>query len=490
MSQYAQWGEGLSLRVRASVLSRRRPWPAALAFGVAFAGTVAVAMLQGEKLFYNDAAHYWLLGETFIVNGHFSLLNFNDALRGYVLPLIYHGLQTLISDFAWTSSSMVKLFNALTFALIGTVLGPAFIRTVWPQQPPWGIARRLLLTALLTVFWSGFLNFPLSDLPALAMGLLTLIAIARTDSPGWMLIAGVALAMTIDIRVEYVPLAPVVVALVVWAWLDRRNTRHASVARRCLCAGLLIVGFAVVSLPQSLSAHRYYGIWSFLPDASSTNVAGGFYTPGMSIQGFDGYIGDGNQSTGMSYVYPAGRRLLEEQKEDKITSTSQYIGLFVSHPLVMGGLIASHIVNGLDPLYSTPYIENLHSQWQLWGRILGFLLLFLTLLRLLWPTARRMLGPGRLRYLAALSLCCVTSLPGGIERRYLLPVYLLSYSVALIPHWPNPIASSYGTGLRRFRTAAIIAVALLVYTSVVWYITNDATSHLALGARDPLYGVN
>ncbi len=462
------------------MLPRRWPWPTVLAFGVAFAGTLAVAMLQGEKPFYGDSGGYWSLGTMFTVHGHFSLLNFNSPLRGYLLPLVSHGLQVLAAKFAWTSSSVVRLFNALVFALIGTVLGPALIKTVWPTQPSWRLGRRLALTALLVVYWGGFLNFPLSDFPGLALALLTLVAVARTDSPVWMLVAGAALGMALDVRAAYVPLAPVVVGLVVWTWFDQRGTRHASTSHRALCAGSLLIAFAAVSLPQSLSAHRYHGTWSFVPDASILEPAGTYYTTGMSVQGYDTYILPGGQGVAVNYVYPAGQQLLREQKEGRIASTNQYIELFASHPLVMGGLIFRHIVNGLDPLYNTPYVENLHNEAHVWERISGFLLLFLALLRVLWPAARRLLGPGRLRYLVALSLCCVTTLPSSMERRYMLPVYLLVYALALTPRWPSPVGQ-VGTGLRRLQAPAVLAASFLAFAFVVWYITSDALSHLRLG---------
>jgi hypothetical protein len=480
MSQHTLSGRGLSWRVRAKAQERRWPRSAALAFGVAFTGTLAVSLLQGEKQFYNDSSEYWSLAATFTVHGHFSLLNFSNGERGYVLPLINHVIQVLATKLAWTSSSTVKLSNSLLFALIGTVLGPALMKTVWPRQPTWGVGRRLMLVALLVVFWSGYLNFPLSDFPGLAMALLTLVAVARSDSPGWMLMAGVALGMSINMRAAYIVFAPAVVALVAWTWLSQRGTRHASVSHRVLCAGLVMIGFAAISLPQSLAAHRHYGTWSFLPDASTVQPAGMFLGPGMTIEARDTYVGSG-RSILMSYGYPAGQRLLAEQKGGKIASTSQYIALFASHPIVMGGLIVGHIVNSLDPLYSTPYIENLHNTGQTWGRIVGFLLVFIALLRVLWPAARRRLGPGRLWYLVALAACCATTVPSPIERRYMLVLYLLSYTLALMPGWPNPIRSSSDVvGLRRFQVAAIIAVSLLAYASVVWYFTDAALSNLRL----------
>jgi hypothetical protein len=477
MSQRAHTGG--TVRWRATGVTIARGWPssALVAFSVAFAGTLAIAMLQGEKPFYEDSHGYWTLGETFFVHGHFSLLNFSSGLRGYLYPLINHVLQRLDADLKWTASSTVKLSNALVFALIGAVLAPALIRTVWPAQPSWGIGRRLALTALLVVFWSGYLNFPLSDFPGLAAGMLTLVAVARTDSPGWMLTAGIALGMTVNFRAAYLPLAPMVAALLAWTWLAQRGKPHASASRRALCAGLLVVGFAMISLPQSLSAHRHFGIWSFVPSAPTFEPASTFFTPGMYMENRDTYILGNSSNDLMVYDYPAGQRLLEAQKGEQIASTSQYLGLFLSHPIVMGGLIIGHVVNSMDPLYSTPYVENVHNEGRTWGRIAAFLLIFVALVRVSWPAARRRLGPSRLRYLAALSICCVTTVPTDIERRYFLPLYLLSYALALTPGWPSPLSPAT-VGLRRFRTPAIIGVCFVAYAAVVWYFTSEAINHL------------
>src|SRR5205823_4473777 len=80
-----------------------------------------------------------------------------------------------------TPSHGVKLFNALMFALIGAVLAPRLAEITWPRFQ-WGIGRRLSLTALLLLFWNGYLDFPLSDFPALAMALLALIAVDRSST--------------------------------------------------------------------------------------------------------------------------------------------------------------------------------------------------------------------------------------------------------------------------------------------------------------------
>lgn len=452
-------------------LSSRR-W-LGLAVAVAFAGTLLVGLLQGARTFYGDSGEYWALADTFTRFGHFSLLNFESPVRGYGLPLIIYALEAVGEGVGWSQSSVVTIFNAVLFVLIGAVLAPRLAEIAWPERH-WGSGRRVALTVMLLVFWSGNLNYPLSDFPGLAMAMLALVAIAQPDSPGWMLVAGSASAMAINIRPAYLPFLPILVVLVAWAWFEQRGVRHASLVRRILCVGLLVVGFLATSLPQSLSGHRYYGTWNFIPGASEN--AKERLTLGMTDQRYDTYEGPQGPSA-IAYSDAASLRLLEQQPESKVNSLSQYVGLIVSHPAIMVPLLARHIVNGLDARYSTVYVEHFDSGGHIWLRLAGFLLVFLALTRVIWPSARRGLGPARWRYLVALSLCCLTIVPTAIETRYMLPVYLVSYILVLAPGWPSPIGQAEA-GLRRFRTLMILTGACLVFMAVVWHMVSGVNGHV------------
>jgi hypothetical protein len=459
------------------VSSRRWRGPAVTAFGVAFAVTLLVGLLQGTRTFYGDSGQYWTLGDSFTHFGHFSLLNFEDPVRGYGLPLVLYGLKTVDEGVHWSSSSVVTIFNALVFVLIGTILAPRFAEAAWPQRR-WGFGRRVALTALLLVFWSGNLNYPLTDFPGLAMALLALVAIAQPDSPGWMLTAGVAGGIAINLRPAYLLFVPMFAVIIAWTWFEQRAAPHASLARRALCACLLVAGFAIASLPQSLSAHRYHGTWSFIPGAS-INLEEEKLTAGLSSQRYDTYEGPRGPSA-IVYGDATGQRLLEQQPEGKINGLSQYVGLIASHPTVMVPLFTRHIVNGLDARYSTIYVEHYDSGGRTWLRLAGFLLVFLALARVLWPSARRALGPARWRYPFALLLCSLTSVATEIETRYMLPVYLLCYILALAPGWPNPLGPAED-GLRRFRTPAVLAVACLAFMAIVWHMVSAVHGHVVFG---------
>ena len=93
------------------------------------------------------------------------------------------------------------------------------------------------------MFWSGFLPFPLTDFPALAMSMLALVCVSRSNSPAWMLVAGLSTAAAINMRPSYVLILPIIVVLMFWAWFERRPTGQVLIKRGGLCIGLLIVAF-------------------------------------------------------------------------------------------------------------------------------------------------------------------------------------------------------------------------------------------------------
>jgi hypothetical protein len=454
--------------------TRSRPWPAVAAFIIAFAGALLVGLLQGFRPFYADAAGYWTLASSFTQAGHFSLLNYESELRGYVLPLVIYLLKLLATTSYSSQSTVATVFNALLFALIGAVLAPRLAEVTWPEQH-WGAPRRVALTTVLLVFWSGDLNYPLTDFPGLAMVLLALVAIARADRPGWMLLAGIAGGAAVNLRPAYLPLALMLLVVLVLNWSEQPGAAHTSTTRRALCAGLLVLGFVAVSLPQGLSTHRHYGTWSFIP-GSSTSLTEEVLTKGMYAQRWDSYEQPPVIPNAIEYPDVSGRRLLTQQPGDAVKSTGQYLDLLVSHPTIIVPMLVRHVVNGLDARYSTIYVEHFDSGGHIWLRVSGFLLVFLALVRLLWPEARRGLGQTRWRYPLALSICCVTVLPSAIETRYILPIYLLSYIVALAPGWPNPIGAPEA-GWARWRTTAALTVAGLVFAAFVWHVVSGVTGH-------------
>lgn len=306
--------------------------PAVAAFGVAFAAALTIALLHGEKPFYYDAGHYWELGDSFVVDGDFSLLNFDSPLRGYLLALIYHGLAGVADGLTWSPSSVVKIFNAAIVAAISTVLAPSLARLAWPELT-WGFWRRLGLAALVLVFWRSYMSFPLSDFPALAAVMLALVAVGRAEAPGWMLVAGASSAAAINMRPAYILVVPAVVGLLAIAWWKARAAPRRSTARGLLGVAALLVGFAAISLPQSLATDRHHDSSSFVPGAVA-DLSSLQFTAGLTLQRYETFVGSDRPGGRMMYFDPTGQRILQSRDDAVVDDAGEYARIVVSHPII------------------------------------------------------------------------------------------------------------------------------------------------------------
>jgi hypothetical protein len=455
--------------------------PATRAFAVAFAVFLAVALVVGRKPFYYDSHVYWALSHTFVVDGHFSLLNFeNNGLRGYGLPLILFCVRNLGETFGATNSQITSVFNAALFAFVGAVLAPAVARLTWPGQR-WGLGRRLILSALLLVFWHGYLSYPLSDFPALTAALLGLLAVASIDSPQRMLGAGLAAGLAVNMRPAYLLLVPALLALIAWGWIDRhRSGKPVDRVQAALSGWLFILGLAVVWTPQAFSNHDRLDSYSPIP--GSSELIDFQYTEGLRLQRFDTYVGNGGLTPRMLYRDPYTKDILSELGGDRVDGTAGYAQIALEHPYTVAGVFLRHVVNGLDQRYQSPYVDDLDGGGNRALRLAGFLLVFLALARLLWPQARRRLGGARWRYPAVLLVGSASSIASAVEARFLLPAFVLAAIIVLAPGgWPSPRPAA-ADGPRRFVVPVALLIGFGAYCLVVGTIVSGASGHLALTA--------
>lgn len=432
-----------------------------------FVAALLVTLLTGGDTFYYDSGGYWNLSKVFTAGGGFDLFAFEDPTRGYAFPLFLLIWSTL-TDFVLSDVALVKVLNSLLFALIPCVLAPAFVRTAFPERDL-NLWHRLGLAALLIVSWRGSLDVPLTDVPALALAV-TAIVLAGRASPLALLGAGLATSLAIGFRPAYVLLAPAIIAIAIWRW------RQGELRRPALGVALLVIAMALVALPQTLINHRHFDSVSPIPGAGA-NLSTFQLSVGLSMQRYDTNVGP-NYPPWMKYLDGGTESITGGVDYYEVKSYGEYFSLFLDHPVTLMRAWGRRVINGFDQRYASVYVTDITAKDRAL-RLLNFTCVFLALLRLLWPAARRGLGRTKWGFVLALLVTCASVPMSAVETRFLLPAYLLAYVLVLVPGWPNPFRSrATSAGIRRLVAPAVIVAAYVGFIAVMWVVTRDTTNSL------------
>ena len=423
----------------------RSPWPAPWRVLAALALYAAYLPLSGygPGQFRYDAAEYWELSLKFTQPGGFSLLTFDEPLRGYLGPLLILPARLLCHFTGWSMLTGARVLGAGWAALLFGLAIPK----LWARATGRALSGRrwLALLVLGFIFWRDYFNFTLSDMPALTLLLLGLLALGRR---GWVWagLAGALLAGAINIRPIYVAALPGIIGLVLLGWAGgQRGRGQAGVL------AALVAGAALLLLPQMLINQRYFGQASPLVLAQRQGSAPLYLRQlgwGLAFQRYEtSLIPEIPRS--LVYADSAGQRALAAVPGGRFGSYGRFLGFAAAHPLGTAARYARHLFNGLDIRYPTPYPTKLHPPGQALLRLLNYALFGLgfglllqrkphalasaasaALVHAEGPSQPQSAGiPGNsgpvFALYFALLLPCLLALPTLMECRFLLPLHLL-----------------------------------------------------------------
>ncbi len=399
-----------------------------------------------------DAAVYWQLAGSFDGGGTtgFSFYNFNNELRGYLLPLLYYPAVLLTRE-VFTTNAMVapKLFGALQAGLLFGVVMPLLWQRVTGR--PVTLVRRLVFVLISFVLWRDHFNFVLTDFPGLLV-LATGLLLAYGPRPvGYALGVGIFSAAALYIRPVYIITAPFLFVLL---WQQSRlaagRTFSLGVGARL---GLFVLGWLLVGLPQFLINKHNFQSDSFLIRSATneyqvkgnknlylwhlnagvlmqryeTNVGQDYPEPQMIFGDRVGHAihlrnGGGTQASFLNYIRYGGFIL---------DSYPAYFRFVSQQPLDMMALYARHLFNGLDILYTGPYVAKVHSSTSLLSFI-NYSALFVAILTIgqYWYRLR----VGAILIVIALVVASMVAIPTVVECRFFIGLHVLLLAIACFGH--------------------------------------------------------
>ena len=412
----------------------------------------------GPGQFRFDAAEYWELSLKFTPPGGFSLLAFDEPLRGYLGPLLVLPARLLCHVTGWSMLTGARVLGAGWAALLFGVAIPE----LWVRATGRALSggRWLALLALGFIFWRDYFNFTLSDMPALTLLLLGLAALARR---GWVWagVAGVLLAASVNIRPIYMACLPGVLWLLAGGGkcLTRPQIAKSMVA--------VAAGAALVLLPQLLINQRHFGQASPLVLAQRPGNEPLYLRQlawGTAFQRYETSLVPGIPRS-LVYADSVGQRALAAQPNGRFRSYSGFGRFLARYPFNSVARYARHLFNGLDIRYPTPYPTRLRPPGQAPLRLLnyGLLGLSLWLAWVRWKKTRKpnltVINGGTQPYavLLALLLPCLLTLPTLMECRFLLPLHLLLLTGVSATWQPLVAWRNLGGPVRRLAVLALAA---------------------------------
>ena len=315
-----------------------------------------------------------------------------------------------------------RLLGVVTAAAVFGWAGPALWQAVrgGPAVP---LGRRLLFAGLGFALWRDYFNFSLTDFPALLALAGALIALLRGKGLASGVVAGLAVAAAVNLRPVYQVALPAVGLLALWPLPGL--PRWWGLAR----AGALVLGAAVVLLPQAYTNSEHVGVaspWVLTTMPGQPSLFLQQLEWGLKNQKYETNVGDDYSQPSMFFVDERGTALWKSTGLKEFSSIIQYTKLCLGRPWRSVGVWQRHLFNALDVQYPTPYIRAVYvPTWPLaW---LNYSLIFgglFVLLRRPWqrPTTEWVRSA---LVLLALLLPCLVVLLTAIECRFLLPLHLL-----------------------------------------------------------------
>lgn len=328
-----------------------------------FALCLIFSHIQNIRDYPFDSNYYWTIADSVMVSGRFNILDFPETFRGYFFPILVFLFKTLFRG-VWGWRILIAIMISVTFGLLLPRIGGQRISN----------AEKLLCSFIaFFVFlyvWGNFIQFPLSDFPAiffLLCGIVLLnrvisheLSTAQTMALG--VAAGACLYASYSTRAAFLYAA--IIAGIVFIFKARKEPSKLIVG-----AIAIIVGIGIVALPQCLINHKYIGEYTpkvlteQLSGYSSSLQAQQIYW-GVTLPRYETFVG-GSEMYPTAPVYfddSVGVEILRRESANAGgISLAAALSIALKYPLDLIGLYTRHLISALTPAFNEIYITDIHN---------------------------------------------------------------------------------------------------------------------------------
>lgn len=367
-----------------------------------------------------DSSLYWELSTPSVI------VDFPEVARGYFYPLLLLPVHAL-SDWLGESGRVVFQFtSSVVYAYLLT--GPIANFFLKAFGGTLSVVRRTAFALLIIVVYPGLLLFPLSDLPALLLLIISIALASRANSQHWwcwLFLSGGAASAAYNIRTIYLFAALALLFVMFFVFM-----RGKSWCLRALGLLIFLLGALIVAAPQMIINKRIHGTATPLVIAMVKGkplMAQQLFW-GVGVQRYETYAGKDTPAPSLYYRDPAGialKYLHEQLFADP--NMRGYVSMVLRHPVQFLGIYGRHFVNGLDVRDGIVYAKK-SSTNKSFVSLLCFGLLFFCVLIYSIRKEKRWIEAA---YLLPILLPVMAILPGAVETRFFMPLYLVLFGATV-----------------------------------------------------------
>jgi hypothetical protein len=384
--------------------------------------------------FYYDSLDYWNRANEFIKNNEFSLLNYNEPLRGYLYPLLLFIIKEIAKIISVSDVLLFYIFYSIFISLNITFIIPNLAEKLFNITTK--VHQIIIFFIIFYLFWNGYFNYPLTDVISIFFIFISLSFFLKFNIDNkvttfYLIFSGMFLFAAAQLRPIYLILIIAIFILLLLLFILKKSLK----GKLILTSFGLIIGFLIVATPQIYININLYRTFNPLAETSKSKITGGsnLYVyqlrGGIRVQKYETFIGTNyfdSAHAGFLDNKIQGQQLYDELRAAKNTNFYNIAKIIAFNIGDFVMIYSRHFFNGLDIWYNTPYVKNLFTPTRYILSFINYTLFFCVFVFIIKNKSiiqNKQLSFGLLLYLTPIAFV----IPTIIEVRFFLPLFILVY---------------------------------------------------------------
>ncbi len=406
------------------------PFKTLINFLIVFGFVFTLVLIFGkdvESISIMDASHYYNASQSFDRGEGFSFLNYNGGFRGYFFPFLLYLFTSIVPIIS------PKIISSLLSSLVFSVVMVYFVNKLLGCS--FSLVKTLLSCSVFIYFFQDLLIYPLSDIYSFAFMLISAILVFELNSKKFIMscifsfVSGFMFYGAYNTRSVYI--FSFFILVVLFAKKIFSDKKYA------LFLLPFTLGLLVSAFPQMyIHFSSGLGFTPFLQTAVSGMENGLVMfqlNAGLYGQKYETFIGNSDiyYTAGVMFFDPVMQQLLEEREQIwEINNFSEYFSIILKYPVEYVILIFKHFINLINPTYTEVYISDLRVRT--YPLVFNFIIYFIVTSDILLKLKGKKFNlkkilSDRLLIVYSLLLPVVFSIPGVVETRYAMQLYILVF---------------------------------------------------------------